>query len=365
MSGGGHPNTAWGAVIHHEYGHHLVASAGSGQGEYGEGMSDSVDMVMNDDPGLGYGFFGPCDEPLRTAEAGLQYPCSGGIHYCGQVLSGCIWDTRNELVITEPVTYRDIIANLTINSILLHSGSSITPQITIDFLTLDDDDDDIFNGTPHYNEINTGFSAHNMPGPQLDPISFEYPNGRPAIIDPDQTATFQVNVLSVLEDPVPDTGELHYSIDDGAVQTVSMDYLGSDQYEAVLPAAECESLITWWVSAEADGSGVVTDPRDAPDSTYATVVATDIIIAFEDDFNTDQNWSVQNNCSDGQWERGIPAGGGDRGDPPTDADCSGYCYVTDNADGNSDVDDGSTTLISPVMDAPGGNTMGPAGMARW
>src|SRR5690606_37617744 len=39
-SGGGCSNTAASTVVYHEYGHHLVNSGGSGQGAYGEGMSD-------------------------------------------------------------------------------------------------------------------------------------------------------------------------------------------------------------------------------------------------------------------------------------------------------------------------------------
>lgn len=171
-SGRGFPNTAYSSVVHHEYGHHLVKSAGSGQGEYGEGMSDSVAVTIADDPVLGYGFFGDCDSGLRTADNTRQYPCtSSSIHTCGQILSGCIWDTRNELVLTKPSTYLDIISNLTVNSILLHAGRDITPQIYNDFLTLDDDDADLSNGTPHKTEITNGFAAHNMvplPGPAND-----------------------------------------------------------------------------------------------------------------------------------------------------------------------------------------------------
>jgi hypothetical protein len=176
-SGGGCPNTAFSTIIHHEYGHHLVAMAGSGQGEYGEGMSDVMGVLITDDPGLAYGFFSDCDEPLRNASNDIDYPCSGGIHYCGQVLSGCVWETRNELVITNPDNYTDIISNLAINAMLLHTGSTIDPSITIDYLVLDDDNGNITDGTPHYCEIAAGFGAHNMDAPPAAPRIPDAPDG--------------------------------------------------------------------------------------------------------------------------------------------------------------------------------------------
>lgn len=161
-SGQGYVNTAFQSVIHHEYGHHVVDCGGSGQDAYGEGMSDCHSMLTVDDPVLGYGFAGNCNAGIRTGDNDFQYPCTGEIHECGQLLSGCVWSTRNELYITEPVDYLSIISNLTVNSILLHQGGAITPQICVDFLTLDDDDSDLTNGTPHFTEITTGFGAHNM-----------------------------------------------------------------------------------------------------------------------------------------------------------------------------------------------------------
>ncbi|MCH7691170.1 MAG: right-handed parallel beta-helix repeat-containing protein [candidate division Zixibacteria bacterium] len=69
---------------------------------------------------------------------------------------------KNELSVRYPTNYLDTLANLTINSILLHYGTKIDSQIAIDFLVLDDDDSDLENGTPHSTEILAAFGAHNL-----------------------------------------------------------------------------------------------------------------------------------------------------------------------------------------------------------
>ncbi|MBT4584731.1 MAG: hypothetical protein HOC93_06585 [Phycisphaerae bacterium] len=162
-SGNGCSNTAFSVVVHHEYGHHLVAVAGSGQGQYGEGMGDVMGVLITGDNQLARGFYSnDCTNGIRNAINNKQYPCSGGIHDCGQLISGCVWDTLAEMESAYPATGHSIVSSLAVNSILLHSGESISPSITYDWLTLDDDDGDLTNGTPHSAEILAGFGMHNM-----------------------------------------------------------------------------------------------------------------------------------------------------------------------------------------------------------
>ena len=162
-AGGGCSNTAFSVIVHHEYGHHLVAVGGSGQGQYGEGMGDVMGVLITGDNQLARGFYSnDCVNGIRNADNNKQYPCSGGIHDCGQLISGCVWDTLAAMEATYGPAGHGIVSGLAVNSIMMHSGDSITPGITYDWLTLDDDDGDLENGTPHSEEILAGFGMHNM-----------------------------------------------------------------------------------------------------------------------------------------------------------------------------------------------------------
>lgn len=358
--GGGCWNTAYTTVVYHEYGHKLVGDAGTSQGAYGEGMGDVMGIVMTEHPITGEDFFENGTD-IRDARDGRQYPCSGEIHFCGQILSGCAYFTQEALRITEPSEYRDILADLSINSIILRP-SGISPAITIDWLTLDDDDNNLGNGTPHYNEINDGFSRHNMPAPPLALLDFNYPNGRPAVIDPDGGTTFRVEVSPINGQPQPGTGRLHYNAGSGWVD-IAMTEVQSNIYDATFPAIDCGEQVAFYVSARTTDNTLVTDPGNAPNSTFSAISAFGLDVIFEDNFETDKGWTVQNeNLTSGAWIRAVPAQGGGRGDPATDYDGSGRCFVTGNGS-QEDVDGGPTRLISPTFDMSGGDAT--VSYARW
>jgi hypothetical protein len=173
-AGGGYGNTAFASVVHHEYGHHVVNSAGSGQGAYGEGMSDAIAMLIADDSHLGLGFYqAECERPLRDAVNDCQYDadscssCGSEVHDCGKLLAGAVWDVRQALALSQPETYLEVLSSLIVNSTLLHRGVNVDAQIPIDLLTLDDDDGNILRGTPHRTEICAGFEKHGIECPPL------------------------------------------------------------------------------------------------------------------------------------------------------------------------------------------------------
>ncbi len=363
-------NTSFAGISQHEYGHHLIQVGGSGQGEYGEGMSDCISALVADDPRLGVGFvLNQCASGIRNAANNCQLQsgcssCGSSIHACGQLLSGCVWDTRLNLGVTDPANALQIVSDLTLNSILLHNGSSITPQITIDFLTLDDDDGDISNGTPHHQEICDAFGAHNMDCPVLALLQFDYPSGLPGLLPPSQASNIDVDVLPNVSSPVAGSGMVNYRIGQvGAFTADAMTETVPNEYVATLPAAQCGETVDFFFSADASGGGTFNDPTGGSTAPYRVFAASQIVDVASFDFEVTTGWTVSGNATDGQWNSGVPANGA-RGDPPSDFDGSGRCFLTDNVAGNSDVDGGTTTLTSPVFDLS--NASDPrVSYARW
>jgi len=183
----------------------------------------------------------------------------------------------------------------------------------------------------------------------------------PKTVEPDVPEILEVDVTGVSGGvPVSGSGQFHYVINDGTVQSVSMTETSPGHYQVTLPTLTCEDLLEFYVSADEETIGTFYDTD--PSLPHSLFCATTFTVALQEDFEADNGWSIDGDASDGQWTRGVPVDGG-YGDPATDFDGSGKCYLTDNVTGNSDVDGGVTSLISPVMDLLVGKTE--IHYARW
>lgn len=186
----------------------------------------------------------------------------------------------------------------------------------------------------------------------LSTLSFEFPSGRPDEINPAGGDSFIFEVVP--HNAIPDPSTATFWVDDDGDGQGFVAYpvneIAENAFEATFPPTTCGNTVGYYVSIETTDGDIVTSPFSAPASFYTAFSISDIAVAFEDDFETDTGWTVQNtDLTSGAWERGIPVNGG-RGDPASDYDGSGRCYVTQNIAGDSDVDGGPTRLISPVLD---------------
>ncbi|MGB5105217.1 MAG: M4 family metallopeptidase [Candidatus Zixiibacteriota bacterium] len=196
----------------------------------------------------------------------------------------------------------------------------------------------------------------------LASLSFNYPLGVPSLIRPDSPTTFQVQISGSLGGIlVPNSVELNYRVDNGFWTSNSATLISAGLYEATIPAAVCLSTVDFYVSALEQSNGEFSNP--SPSSPFSAIVATGSTVPFADNFEANLGWTVSSTATAGLWNRGLPLGGGSRGDPPTDFDGSGQCYQTDRNSGDTDVDGGTTTLFSPVFDLSSGDAR--ISYARW
>ena len=175
----------------------------------------------------------------------------------------------------------------------------------------------------------------------------------PELLAPIGGDTFAVTIESVNASVEPGTVDLTLQRASGDVVLTPSDVSGQT-HTFTFPALTPGERVSWFVTAETTDRQAFTypfNPSDAP--LVADVAVPGLDLAFTDDFTTNQGWSVFSSASDGQWQRAQPSDTS-FGAPPSDAQGDGFAYVTDNAPGNSDVDGGSTTLTSPVLNTTGG-----------
>ena len=355
-------NFAYGSVVHHEYMHHAIRIAGLLiQNEYGEGMADAIAAAVMGSPVFAPGYAGNPNIGLRSALNNVQYPCVGNTFECGRLLSGAVWDTRAILLEENPQAFDSLLAPLLVVHPLLQMDGSISPDITDQLLILDDDDGDLSNGTPNFRPINTGFGNRGLLPSFTPQLIFSFPLGRDVLVDAYGGVSFLVVVSPGTAQPSDLSATIRYDLRDGlGFRQGVMNRISPNVYEAVLPDLGCGTEIDYYFTARTRNNQLVTAPQNAPAVFYSAVAATERRVVLDDDFEQNRGWTIGwpgDTATAGVWVRGLPIGTGAQ--PDSCASSNGVnCFFTGQgppggAPGLADVDDGITSLVSPIFDLEG------------
>ncbi len=172
--------------------------------------------------------------------------------------------------------------------------------------------------------------------------------GTPDFINPAGGTAIAIDVSEddgVLLDPT--SVVLHYDNGDSTVQIPMTNTIG-DTYEGTFTSGTCGNTGVYFITADTQASETYqTQTQQAP-------IADGLDVFASYDFEANPGFTVADTAiSTGTWEIAIPRAEG-RGDPLSDYDGSGRCWVTDNGL-SADVDGGPTVLTSNVIDLSASN----------
>jgi hypothetical protein len=178
----------------------------------------------------------------------------------------------------------------------------------------------------------------------------------------DTSNPYRVAATIVSASPLePDSLLVRYATGGPATAVTMTPTVTPDEYEAYIPAQSGGTFVDYWLIAGDTVGNRVTDPEGAPASSHRFFVGT-ITAAVTDEFETESGWTAGapgDGATTGSWERGDPHGtysGSILVQPEDDHTAAPgiRCWVTGNAagagHGDDDVDNGKTTLLSPIYD---------------
>jgi len=179
--------------------------------------------------------------------------CYGEVHTDGEVWMGAAWKVRSRLVASNGAAGRLAADTIFLGWMEAYNQGQIKSVIETQWLTLDDVDGNIDNGTPHFNDIDQGFRAQSFPGYVPKPMSY---GAVTDIADTDVQAHAEVVNATVHANVAPlATILLRYRVNGGAFQDLPMQSLGADQFSATIPGQLAPAHVEYYVTAS--------DTRDA------------------------------------------------------------------------------------------------------
>jgi Zn-dependent metalloprotease len=368
-------------VVFHEYGHGINDNfyqdqgASFNNGGIGEGYADVWGYMPYQDPVLGDGNDPTApDAFIRTyAENPKVYPAdlTGEVHDNGEIIAGAWWDTY--LLLNED---EDLLMDLFVGcyyglQATVSNGNEGTAflNVLIDALEYDDDDANILNGTPNGAAISEGFAIHGitfLATAELNHAAItELEGNAPILIETylDFSAQF-VNYL--------DGVYLYYKLnDETAWNEIAMTDNGSNNYSANIPSQPVGNIVAYYMAVKDIFSNYSAVTPTASHLATHPNLPNYILVGYEllETYDSDEEDYISefyagvpsDNATTGLWEETSPVGSFSATGVAVAVDQQytedgESCFVTGNSFsptdgiGTNDVDAGTTTLITDLID---------------
>jgi hypothetical protein len=320
QAGGGCANTAYSTVVAHEVGHWLNSRYGTGNGSdgMGEGNADVWGAYIHDSPIVGQDFCGTgCN--VRDGNNNRQYcgdccgGCYGQVHADGEVWLGAAWKVRRNLNTSLGNTTGDAVSDtLFMGWVNAYNQSTIHSIIETQWLTLDDNDGNIDNGTPNYQDIDAAFLEQGFPGFDLALITISGVTELPDTEDEVGPYVVDATVIPLVAPPLTSTS-LFYRVGSGSYIELPMTAMGGDAFQAAIPGQISPTTVDYYVSASDSASNTDVYPDGAPGNTLRFSIG-ELVVFFFDDFETsdDNGWTHasygDSSNSQDDWQHATPQG---------------------------------------------------------
>lgn len=367
-------------VVYHEYGHginnvYYLSQGGFFQnGAMDEGYADVWALGITNNPVLGLGNSQslPNDYIRRYDIDPKVYPQDivGEVHSDGEIIAGAWWDLGQNLGdLQQMVDLYAATFDATVTGANGNEGE-VYVDILVEALQVDDSpanggDNDITNGTPNDLDIINAFDAHGitlLSNAELVHSPIEAHNSQAIEVDVEVTLEYPW----ALTDAV-----MAYRLNDATSWTTSaLTNIGGNAYSGTIPAQPNGTVVAYYVALE-NLNGTLANVQPVAANLPEPNVPYYILVGYEqnriEDFDNFQDGGWQeglssDNNSTGTWtiDVPIPSFSDDGVMVQTDEDHtpgSGNiaCAITGNASsqsagiGENDVDDGHTTLVTPMF----------------
>lgn len=192
----------------------------------------------------------------------------------------------------------------------------------------------------------------------LPPIVVDFPAGRPLRVNPDGSSVLQLTAIDGTDTLVPGSGAFFLNRGNGFEQEPLVE-VSAGVFEASFPAGPCGASLEYYFSFDGTLTGLNLVPEGAPIN-FFPITAEINLVSVDEDMETDNGWQVgisSDDATTGIWERVNPNGTSsapedDHTELGTDAWVTGQGSVGGSSTEN-DVDNGTTTLLSPIYDLSG------------